>query len=93
MLNWIFLVRLIALVLSHNNGILDKLMPKSLNYCLIHKLCTRQLPAIMYSASTMDNATHACFLLCQDIKLDPNKWHVPPVFFLSILHPAKLESE
>ena len=82
-----------ALVLSHNNGILDKLSLKSLNYCLIHRLCAQQLPAEMYSASAVDNATHACFLLCQDIKLDPNRWHVPLVLFLSILQPAKSESE
>ena len=47
----------------------------------------------MYSASVVDNATHACFLLCHETKLDPSKWHVPLVLFLSILQPAKSESK
>jgi len=47
----------------------------------------------MDSASAVDKATHACFLLCQDIKLDPSRWYVPLVLFLSILRPAKFESK
>ena len=85
-----FFVKFIALVLSHNNGIWDNLRPKSLSCCLIHKLYVQQLPIVMYSASVVDRATQDCFLLCHEIKLDPSRWHVPLVLFLSILHPTKL---
>ena len=79
-----FFVKLIALVLSHNKGIWERLKPKSVSCCLIHKLWAQQLPTAMYFTYTVDSATHACFLLCQDIKLDPRRWHVPLVLFLSI---------
>jgi len=59
----------------------------------MHKLCVQQLLATIYSAITVDSATHTWFLLCQDIKLEPTRWDVPFVLFLSILHPAKYESE
>jgi len=32
-------------------------------------------------------------LLFHEIRLDPSKWHVPLVLFLSNLHPALLEFE
>jgi len=82
-----------ALVLSHNKGTLLIFNPKSSICCFIHKICAQQLPVAIYPASTVDNATHACFLLCHDIRLDPSKWHVPLVLFLSNLQLAKLESE
>jgi len=88
-----FLVKLIALVLSNNNEILERLSPKSLNRCFNQMVWAQQLLVAMYSASAVDNATQACFLLCQDIKLDLSKWHVPLVLFLSTLQPAKSESE
>jgi len=47
----------------------------------------------MYSTSIVERATHGCFLLCQEIILDPRKWQVPLVLFLSILHAIKFESE
>ena len=46
-----------------------------------------------YSTSAVERATHACFLHCHEIKLHPSKWQVPLVLFLSILQPAKSESE
>ena len=85
-----FLVRIIALVLSQCKGIWERDSPKSLNCCLIHKLWAQQLLAAMYLGSAVDNATHACFLLCQKIRLDPSRWHVPLVLFLSIFHPRNL---
>jgi len=88
-----FLVKLIALVLSHSNGILERLCPKWLSWCFNQMVWAQQLPTAMYYASAVDNATQACFLLCQDIQLDPSKWHVPLVLFLSTLQPAKSESE
>ena len=88
-----FFVRFIALVLSHNKETLLTFNPKSSSYCLIHKICAQQLPATIYFASTVDKATQACFLLCHEIRLDPSRWHVPLVLFLSNLHPAKSELE
>ena len=52
-------------------------------------LCT----TTMYSTSVVDKATQACFLLCQDIRLEPSRWQVLLVLFLSNLHLAKSESE
>jgi len=76
-------------VLSHNKGTLQMFNPKSSSCYLIHKICAQQLPAAIYSTSVVDKATHACFLLCHDIRLDPSRWHVPLVLFLSNLQPAK----
>jgi len=47
----------------------------------------------MYSASVVERATHARFLLFHDISLAPNKCHVPLALFRSSLHPTKSESE
>jgi len=82
-----------ALVLSHNKETLLIFNPKSSSYCLIHRICAQQLPAAIYSALVVDKATHACFLLCHDMRLDPSRWHVPLVLFLSSLQPAKSESK
>ena len=41
----------------------------------------------------MDKATLFCFLLCHETRADPMKWQVPLVLFLSVLQPAKSESE
>ena len=70
-----------ALVLSHRRGTLLIFNPKSSSCCLIHKICAQQLQAAIYSASAVDKATHACFLLCHEMRLDPSKWHVPFVLF------------
>ena len=88
-----FFDRLIALVLSQNMGVLVSSMPKSLSCCLIHKIWAQQLPAIIYSASAVDNTTEFYFLLNHEIKLTPRNWQVPEVLFLSNLHPAKSVSE
>ena len=88
-----YLVRLMALLLSHLKGMCSKCNPKSESCCLSHKIYAQQLLAAMYSALTIDKATHACFLLFQDTRLCPNKWQVPLVLFLSSLHLAKSESE
>ena len=61
---WIgFLVILMALVLSQKIRILCKVTPKSLNYCLIHKIWAQQLSATIYSTSAVKKATDFCFLL------------------------------
>ena len=88
-----FLVRLIALVLSYFKGIWSRITPNSSSYCFIQRLWAQQLPAAIYSAFVVDNATQACFLQFQDIRELPNKWHVPLVLFLYSLHPAKSESK
>ena len=88
-----FLVKLMALVLWHNKGILLRKILKSFNCCLSHMIWAQQLSVAMYSASAVERATHACFLHYHEIKLDPSKWQVPLVLFLSILQHAKSESE
>ena len=91
---WIgFLVRFIALVLSHLMGVSLSLIPKSLSYWLIHKIWAQQLSTVIYSASTVDSATEFYFLLNQEIRLTPRNWKIPLVLFLSNLHPAKSASE
>ena len=82
---WWF-VRLMELVLSHSRGTLLTFNPKSSSYCLIHKIWAQQLPVTMYSASVVESATQACFLLCQKIRMKPSRWQVPLVLFLSSLH-------
>jgi len=88
-----FLVRLMALVLSHLKGICSICNPKSESCCLSPKIYAQQILATMYSASVVDKGTHICFLLFQETWPFPNKWQVPLVFILSSLHPAKFESE
>jgi len=63
------------------------LKPKSLSCYLSHRICAQQLPPTMYSASVVERAMYAYFLLCQKIKLDRSKWQVTLVLFLSSLHP------
>ena len=50
------LVNLIVLSLSHSNGTFLNLIPKSFKVAFIQSICA-QLPADMYSASTVDNVT------------------------------------
>ena len=91
---WIwFLVRLMALVLSHIKGTLLICKPKSASCCFSHRICAQQHPAAIYSALAVERATHACFLLCHEIRLEPRRWQVALVLFLSSLQPAKSESE
>jgi len=45
-------------------------------------------PTAIYSTSAVESATQACFLLFHEIRLDPSRWQVPLVLFLSNLHPA-----
>ena len=88
-----FLDRLMSLVLSHFKGMWSRITPKSSRCCFIQRLWTQQLPAAIYSASALDNATYACFLQFQDTRELPKRWHVPLVFFLSSLHRAKSKFE
>ena len=82
---WIwFLVRFIALVLSQSKGTLLIFNPKSACCCLSQRICAQQLPTTMYSASAVERATQACFLLCQEMRLDPRRWQV----HLCLLGPA-----
>jgi len=71
-----------ALVLSHIKGTLLIFNPKSASCCLSHRICAQQLPAAIYSASAVERATHACFLLCYEIRLEPRRWQVPLMIFL-----------
>ena len=57
-----FLDRLIALVLSHFKEMWLRITPKSLSCYFIQRLWSQQLPAAIYSAYVVDNATQACFL-------------------------------
>jgi len=66
-------VRFIALVLSQSIGTLLIFNPKFASCCLSQSICAQQLPAAMYSASVVERATQACFLLCQEIWLDPRR--------------------
>jgi len=65
-----------ALVLSHIKGTLLICNPKYASCCLSHRICAPQLPAAIYSASAVERATHACFLLCHEIRLEPRRWQV-----------------
>ena len=88
-----FLVRQIALMLSHLIGMWSMAIPKSSNCCFIHKTCVQQLPAATYSTSVMDNATLCCFFENHDMSIFPGNWQVLQVLFLSNLHPPKSASE
>jgi hypothetical protein len=48
---------LIALSSSHNNGTFLNLILKSFKVALIQRIYAQQLPAAMYSSSTVDNIT------------------------------------
>jgi len=52
----------------------------------------QQLLAAMYYALVVESETHACSLECHDIREHPNRWQVPLVLFLKVLHPSKSES-
>ena len=52
-----FLVRFIALVLSHIKRTLLICNPKYASCCLSQRICAQQLPAAMYSASAVERAT------------------------------------
>ncbi|PKU84544.1 hypothetical protein MA16_Dca020008 [Dendrobium catenatum] len=67
--------------------------PRSRICCFNHSTCATQLPTAIYSASAVESATEFCFLLDQETNDCPMNWQVPEVLFLSILHPAKSESE
>jgi hypothetical protein len=82
------LVSFMTLLLSHSNSTFLKLIPKSFNVAFIHKICAQQLPAAMYSASTVDSAILFCFLDDYETSDLPNNWQVPEVLFLSTLSPA-----
>ena len=79
-----FLVRLIALVLSHFRGIWSRFTTKSSSCCFTQILWAQQLPIAMYSASVVKSATQACFLQFQDTRELPSIWHVPLVLFYLI---------
>ena len=81
------LVSLIALSLSHSNDTFLNLIPKSHKVAFIQSICA-QLPADMYSASAIDNATQFCFFDNYETSDLPNNWYVPEVLFLSTLHLA-----
>ena len=82
------LVNLIAFSLSHSNGTLLNLIPKSFKVAFIQSICAQQLSTNMYSASVVNNATLFCFFDDHETSDLFNNWHMPEVLFLSILHPA-----
>jgi hypothetical protein len=86
------LVSLIALSLSHSNGTFLNLIPKSFKVAFIQSICAQQLPAAMYSASTVDNATLFCFFDDHEISDLPNSWHMLDVLVLSTLHPVEISN-
>ena len=75
------LVNLIALSLSHSNDTFLNLIPKSFKVAFIQRICAQQLPADMYLASAVDNATLFCFFDDQYTSDLPNSWHVPMCSF------------
>jgi hypothetical protein len=50
-----------TLLLSHSNDTCLNLIPKSFKVAFIQRICAQQLPAAMYLASAVDNATLFCF--------------------------------
>ena len=88
-----FLVRLVALVLSHFKWMWSRFTQKSSSCCFIKRLWAQQLPTAIYYAFAVESATQACFLQFQDTSELPKRWHVPLVLFLSSLHPTKSKSE
>jgi len=46
-------------------------------------ICAHPCPVVMYLASVVESATHACFLLFYDIRFEPSRWQVSFVIFLS----------
>ena len=66
------LVNLIALSLSYSNGTFLNLIPKLLKVAFIQSICAQQLPADMYSALAVDNATLFCFFDDQKTSDLPN---------------------
>jgi len=89
-----FLVRLIALVLSHFKGMWSRDTPKSSSCCFIQRLWAQQLPTAIYLAST-ENVTCPTCTFYNSKTLE--KFQVYDMshlyFFLSNLHPTKSESE
>jgi len=75
-LNWFF---------SHFIGISLRFIPRSLNYCMIHRSCAQHAPAAMYSTSAVDSATEFSFLECQETKHGPRNRQVLDVLFLLTL--------
>jgi hypothetical protein len=82
------LVSLIALSLSHSNGIFLNLISKSFNMAFIQRICAQQLLVAMYLALAVNNATLFCFFNDYEISDLPNSWHVLDVLLLSTLSPT-----
>jgi len=60
-------------MLSQSKGTLLIFNPKFASCCLSQSICAQQLPTVMYSASAVERATQAYFLLCQEMRLDPRR--------------------
>lgn len=61
----------------------------SFKVCSIHNNCVQHEAKVVYFASTMDNETNYCFLLCHDTNLLLRKNSPPLVFFLSSTFPTQ----
>ena len=79
---------LMALLLSHNNGILVKRHPKSRRVCLIQSSWAQHALVAMYSASAVERATQFCFLELQDTRDRPRELTCPQSAFSIYLQPA-----
>jgi hypothetical protein len=65
------LASLMALSLSHSNGILLNSQPKSLKVCFIHSNWAQQAPVAMYSALAVESAKQFYFLELHDTRDRP----------------------
>jgi hypothetical protein len=66
------LVSFTAISLSHSNGTLLNLIPKSFKVAFIYSICAQQLSAAMYSASAVESVRLFCFLDDHEISDLPN---------------------
>src|ERR1044071_5110282 len=78
-----FLAILMALVLSHFIGTVEREIPKSLSCCFNHRIWEQHEAAATYSASAVEVATEFCFFEAHEIRQGPRNWAVPEVLFLS----------
>jgi len=80
------LIKTYYTVLSQKKrGTFTKLNLKFNKFSFNYKIWALQLLAAVYYVSTIEKATCACFILCQDTRLDRRRWQVHLYFFLSSL--------
>ena len=77
--------KLHSTLIVHSNGTYLNLILKSLKVAFIQSNWAEQLPAEIYSASTVESAILFCFFDDQDISDLSNNWHVPDVLSLNFV--------